>query len=432
MKSRLADKIIESVENSRKEIVRLTQDLVRIPSENTPPRGNEKKCQEFIAAKLREFGLEVDVFTPKEVRGIESHPAFFNSREYVDRPNVVGRTRGRGGRSLILGGHIDTVAIGRQSWHHNPFGGMVEDGKLYGRGALDMKGGVAAAIIAVKCLQDVGFRGKLIVESVVDEEFAGANGTLACLLRGYEADAAIISEPTYLRIYPAHRGLRMAHITIRAKGGVPFTSGNLINPVFKAAKFIDALSEFERNRQIRAKETPLYPLYSKYEKPAPLMVTKVKAGDLDPTTPLIMPDECFLELFWETMPREKKENVEKEFANFVEEILKGDEWLKNNPPRVDYWLRWLPGSGIEPSHPIVKTLSKYCQRCTGRESEIVGAPFPSDLFMFNLYSRTPAVAFGPGGGNAHANDEFVCIEDLITTTKVLALTAASWCSGEIK
>ena len=211
-----------SGENIR--LVEITRELVRIPSENTPPTGAEKACQEWISERLSECGLMPDVYSLDSVPELRTHPLFVDGRDYANRTNVAAVHKGSGGgRSLVLSGHIDTVPRGTtQRWTKQPFGAEVEGNRIYGRGSNDMKGGIATNLFVMESLRDLDIHtdGDVIFESVADEEFGGCSGTLAGRLRGYNADAAIISEPSSLRICPAQRGGRTAHITFRASGGV--------------------------------------------------------------------------------------------------------------------------------------------------------------------------------------------------------------------
>ena len=136
-------RVVAEVDRQRDALVALAADLVRIPSETHPPGGDEGPVQRFIEAKLRDIGLEVDVFEPWSVPGVLDHPGWWPGLEYVDRPNVVGTWRGSGGgRSLILNGHSDVVPAGpRTLWTHEPYGGVIADDRIYGRGASDQKGG---------------------------------------------------------------------------------------------------------------------------------------------------------------------------------------------------------------------------------------------------------------------------------------------------
>jgi len=203
-------RVLAALDAMRHELVAFLQELIRRPSENRPPRGGEGPCQEYIAAALRSLGLQVDVFTPDEVPGIEAHPGWLPGRDYAGRPNVVGVEPGLGGgRSLLLLGHADVELAGpRELWRHDPWSGEIEGRQVYGRGAGDDKGGLAAAIMALAAIRRCGLRprGRIAIASIVDEEQGGGNGTLACLLRGHTAEAGIYVDGINLRGELAYLG----------------------------------------------------------------------------------------------------------------------------------------------------------------------------------------------------------------------------------
>src|SRR3954452_16624344 len=195
MNSDHVERIREAVDRLAGETVDRLQELVRIPSVT----GDEHDVQVAIARQMSDLRLEIDQWEPDvdQLAAFAEDVGAFAS--LAGRPNVVGRWRSSGsGRSLILNAHIDTVEPGeREQWTFDPFGGEVIDGKLYGRGSCDMKAGLVAELIAVRALQSLGIEpgGDVLIESVISEEDGGA-GSLATILRGYTADAAIITEPT--------------------------------------------------------------------------------------------------------------------------------------------------------------------------------------------------------------------------------------------
>jgi acetylornithine deacetylase len=198
----LAGEIRRAVDARRGDTVRLLQDLVRIPSVT----GEEGAVQEVVERAFRERGLAVDRWeaTPKEVAPYLDHVG--EQKSYSNRPNVVGVRGGRGdGRSILLNAHVDTVTGGDPvAWSRDPFSGEVEGDLLYGRGSCDMKGGLVTHVMALDALADLGveLRGDVSVAATVGEENGGL-GTLSTVLRGYQADAALITEPTPLRLAPA-------------------------------------------------------------------------------------------------------------------------------------------------------------------------------------------------------------------------------------
>lgn len=428
----MIEDLLSQIEQSSDEIVQFTQRLVQIPSENKPPFGFEKECQEYLVDFLKDVGLEIDSFLPTDVEGITEHPAFLAGRNYENRPNVVGVWKGEGGgKSLIISGHMDTSPKEPMSWRKfEPFSGKVSEGNIYGRGTFDMKGGLAAGFMAVKFLKEFGIKlkGDVILEGVVDEEYGGANGTLATILRGYTADAAIIPEPTEMVICPATRGDQNFKVTIQGTAGMPYTSGEWINPVYGMASIIKGLRLFE---QIRVESADIHPLYKNVPNPLPVIIKKLKAGEVEEHGALGIPVDCWLLVGIQTFPPITEEQVDKEFFDFMDSLIETNPELKKNPPNYEKKFRYVEPTEISASHPIVKEIKDSFHKVTSREGDIKGAPFPCDAFLFNKFGNTPVVVFGPEGGNAHAPNEFVSIRSLVDLIKIFALIIFNWCNSPV-
>src|ERR1700722_13584892 len=257
----IEDRLIEYVDRRDDRLFALIGDLVRLNSENTPPTGNEGDCQQYAASVLRAAGWEPDLYELDGVAGLHDHPLYTGGRQYGGRPNMGSLRAGRGGgRSLILSGHIDTVPRGTQPWTRDAFGGQIEGNRLYGRGSNDMKAGVGMNLFIAEALQalDLSLAGDLIFETVVDEEFGGVNGTLAGRLRGYTADAAIITEPTNLKICPAQRGGQVIHLELYGAGGMISlgeTSGRVTEQL---AHVLAAIPAFTCERQSKVAINPYF------------------------------------------------------------------------------------------------------------------------------------------------------------------------------
>ncbi len=426
MRSELEQKLIDYVETHRDRLVALTANLVRIPSENKAPHGSEGECQKYVASVLANAGWETDVYELETLAGLREHPLFAKGREYRGRANVGSRRRGQnGGRSLILSGHVDTVPRGTQPWTRDAFGGEIDGNHLYGRGSNDMKAGVAMNLFAAEAISALGIQlgGDLIFESVVDEEFGGVNGTLAGRVRGYLADAAIISEPSFLRVCPAQRGGRTAQITFSAAGGV-LSEGRFPTGVIEQVKhFLNSLSDFSEHRRRTAKP---HPLYAHHPDPVPVSVTKLFTAPWGTGEPITIPEECKVELYWQLMPGERQADVEREFFEWFEGMLSAARHLFARRPAVEFAIRWLPGSAIDAGSPLVTALAGCATEILGQAPPVVGIEGPCDMFAFHEFG-IPAVLWGPRGGNTHAADEYVEIDSVIAATKALLLFIARWC-----
>jgi acetylornithine deacetylase len=415
------------VDDHTEDLLQLTERLIRFPSENRVPTGYEKDCQSFVADTMRGLNLDLDIFEPTDVPGLVDHPAYWPGRDYHDRPNVVGTWRGAnpgGPRSLLFSSHADVVA-GGPGGRFKPFEPVREAGKLYGRGSNDMKGGLAATICAVRCLQELGVRlqGDLIVESVVDEEMGGSNGTLASRVRGHNAAACIVPEPSGMFVSPAHRGGTIWEITLEGSPGMPFGSTGLINPAYGIGHLAVAIEAWEQTRNQRTRPHPLY----QAAPGLPVILSRIVAGDFAPGTGDGVPGKATLEVWAETYPGTALAELYDDFIGNLKQVAAQTPVIQKCKMNIEQVIRFLPGSEIPVDHPIVQAVSRSYDQVMKRKPEVRGAPFACDVYVFNLLSPTPCVILGPRGENAHAPDEWVMIEDLVALTKIFALTAIEWC-----
>lgn len=386
--------------------------------------GNEINAQRVIIKKLKELGMEVDVFEPSDQelcsRFSEANPG----HDYKDRPNVVGVLKGSGGgKSLILNGHIDTMPFDHlEEWVTHPLEPKVVDGKLYGRGTCDMKGGLSAAICAVELLKSMGveLKGDVIVESVVDEE-GGGNGTMACIARGYHADGAIISEPTELQIMPAHMGWLFYKIEVKGRALHSSMKWKGVNAIEKMMKIMQALQELER-RWCMEKRSAILP-------PPTINFGTIHGG----MAGSVVADQCILDFGLHYLPTDADDEglgkkVELELFEAIRYASSGDEWLSKNPPVLELYQQ---GSGYQlpADNSLVKTLKINHSRLLGDEPVVRGCEYGSDARLLTNYANTPAVLYGPGSiRQAHGINEYVEVEQFYHAVLVLAQTIAEWCS----
>lgn len=403
----------------------LLQQLVAIPSENKAPVAYEGDVQRYIASRLQKLGYDPVMYRPDEVPGIAEHPSFWPGRDYTDRPNVNVRIPGIGaGRSLVLSGHADTVPIGTSRWTKDPFGGEIEGNRLYGRGANDMKCGLAMNLFVVEALRDLGIQleGDLIFESVVDEEFGGVNGTLAARLMGFNGDAAIVTESSALRICPAQRGGRLAYITLHAPNqGI--LGAVRANAVEQLRVFLNGVADFQ---QQRLRSVAAHPLYAHLANPVPAAVNRVFTAPWGTGEPSNIPSECKLEMFWEAMPGETQRDVENEFHQWLDALIAANPATFGIRPTVDFPIRWLPGSAIEPGHDLVRELAAVAREERNQTPAVQGIEGPCDMYVFHEMG-IPAVLWGAAGGNTHNPDEYVDVDSLIEAASVLLTFTCRWC-----
>jgi acetylornithine deacetylase len=381
---------------------------------------------------MRDIGCQVDTFTPDEVEGVIDHPFYWPGRDYTDRPNVVGVLssllgagvgKPYGRKSLLFSGHVDVVPVvgeGKYGW----WDGTIEDGKLYGRGSNDMKGGIAAYLMAARCVRelDLKLKGDLILETVVDEEFGGANGTLACRLRGYNADIAVNPEPNNMLISPSHRGGQQFRLFVTAAGrGMGFGETEWADPVTALGHLVVALEKYNTERNARPKPKGFE------DAVFPIMPFVIRAGERLPWgTGEAIPETAWFEFWIEIPPGVTEEELQSELKAVVEKATENTPTLQDVSTRWEQRTRFLPGSTMSEDNPVFKILSENLTAISGQAPSHAPAPFACDGFVFNLHSPTPVVIFGPTGGNAHAPDEWVLVEDLITLTKIYALTILDW------
>ena len=424
-------KLLRTIEAGADELVALTQELVRIPSENSPPAGTEKAAQVFIQKWLADVGVEAELIDLTRLEDLSRHELFFRGegyerREYEGRPNLAARLSGQGtGRSLVLSGHVDTMPAGKTRWQHDPFAGQAEGNRLYGRGSMDMKGGIAAAMTALQAVRSAGIAlaGDVVFETVVDEEHGGANGTLANRLAGYNGDAAVITEPSNLQLYPAHKGFRIVHLTLRGRSGMSFAGEDLPNPVEHVGLLIDCFKAFRRRRRQTAPEVAEY---AHDADPVPVFMNKLQAGEFSLNIPMQIPETCTLEIYWQTMPGETREAIDREFFDHL------SHWIEEHPSLKQFEIgrrfshRWMPGARTDGDDPIVRTMRRAAGDVLGKPATVVGSPFPCDMFVFEHFG-IPAVLFGPRGAYSHGSDEYVEVDSLVRTAQVLALTLVRFC-----
>ena len=411
--------VLAWIDTSREELLRFLTEIVQIPSVT----GNEGPIQHYMAEYLRRMGLETDVFVPS-VEELRTHPAYVKSApDYVGRPNVVGTLRGEGGgKSLLFNGHIDVIPEGApQNWEHGPWSADISDGKLYGRGTADMKSGVAAMTMAVRAIRACGvkLKGDLILEYVMDEELSG-NGTLACVMKGYRADAGICCETSSMKVQPGSIGRIWFEILVRGKAAGIQRRYEGVNAIDLGYAVTKAVSEFERKRIGEIS----HPLYPDIPGAIPCMVGQFESG----TYASAFPDSCLLKGSMATVPGEDSDAVKAEFVRFVRQAAaEQTPWLRDHPPEISFVGYFAEPAAIPADSPIVTALCESYRDTLGRAPEISGREGAADIRHLNRYGDTPTVIFGPGRTEQmHANNEWVAVEDYLSAVRILAGTILRW------
>jgi acetylornithine deacetylase len=399
-------------------LVDVLRSLVRCPSVT----GEEDAAQELVARRLRDLGAEVDVWSV-DAEALRPLPGFPGARIPTSRRNVVGTLRGAAsGPTLILNGHIDTVTPGAEErWSHPPFGGEVADGKLYGRGACDMKGGLAAALGALTALRRarLRLRGTVTLQSVIGEEDGGL-GAFGALQRGHRGDAVIVCEPTRLAVIPAQAGVAVFRITVQGRAAHGCVRDEGVSAFERFLPVHAALQVLEERRN----HTLRHPLYAGMALPWPLSIGLVRAG----TWPAIVPEALTAEGRIGAAVGEPIAEVRRQLEEAVAGAAAADTWLAAHPPRVE-WIGGVWESAETPAdHPLVRLLGRGVEAATGRPAALRGAPYGSDLRLFTNDFKIPGVLFGPGDiRQAHFTDEHVPIAEVEAAALALAVTVAEFC-----
>ena len=431
MTDSIHSRVHAEIDRCRDEIVAFLSDLIRFPSVNRRPHGDELECQQWLEGYYRDREFDVDIFRPDEIPGIESSPGWWPGSDYANRPNVVATRRGSGdGKSLLFLAHVDVAPEGpHELWRHGPFNPTIEDGALIGRGAADDKSGIAAQTMALLCLERAGFRamGDVILASVVDEESAGANGTLATLLRPHFADASVYTDGLNMEIHIAQLGGINFEIDVQFN---PDSAGVTIDRIMGVMPaFYDEMQVFARQRRAEFASDPRYAetVWPDYA----VRISLFHAGSYDHSNP----GAGRLHASAYILPGESIQGIQERINVLVSDVAArfGDQILA---PRVTTVGRVMPPSAIDPDEPFVDIVAASFTRATGQPTRLTGMPM-SDLFQFLLYSPKPipTVAMGAarwgGPGGVHEPNESILIEQhLIPFTKTLASLIIDWCGVE--
>jgi acetylornithine deacetylase len=412
-------RIRQWLKENRARGARLLQILVR---ENST-RGNESSTQAILIEKCRQLGLDLDIWEI-DAEELKDHPAYCCDRQsFEGSPNLVAVLKGTGGgKSMILNGHIDVVPVGdEKSWEHDAFSGKIECGKLFGRGSTDMKGGIAAMLMAIESLIACGIKlkGDCIFQSVIEEESGGA-GTLAAVLRGYRADGAIIPEPTNMKVFPKQQGSMWFRITVIGRAAHGGTRYEGVSAIEKSVMVIERLQKLEKDRNAKITD----PLFAKIPIPIPINIGKVSSGQW----PSSVPDLATIEGRMGVSPDESINAAQKEMEACLQELNEQDEWFREHPLAIEWFGgRWLPGS-LEVDHPLMTELSNSFVEVFEKSPIIEASPWGTDGGILSTVGNTPVVIFGPGITKmAHDANEYIQLEDVFVASEVIALTLMRWC-----
>lgn len=425
--------LIQAVESLKEDLVKHASAAIQIPSispnypglEKEELLGGETRVNEYLKSVMEDIGLETDLWEVEDKRA-----------------NLVGICRGTGdGRSLILNGHVDTVPPGPlDNWTiAGPFSGEVRDGKIYGRGATDMKTAIVSAMIATQAVIKAGFRpkGSVFIEAVVGEEMMDTDaGTGATVDRGYRADAAIVLEPSgppyRLAILTASPGVMMMKVSVKGKPAHTCMRDELIRAGGRgsqvAVSAIDkAILVYQSLLQLEQEwgQTKTHPAFSR-----PGHFTLCPATFFGGFNGIgYIPEDAYMEYVLWTAPQDSPEQVKEEVSAHIQRFANTDPWLREHPPKVEFsW--WWPPYDVPPDAPICQAAAAAYEAALGEPAKYYGFAAVDDAVFLNQRG-IPTISLGPGNlQQGHSANEFIEIQEAVDAAKIYALTIAEWCGVE--
>ena len=415
----LAEAIGGAVQARREDAVSLLRELVRVPSVT----GEEGAVGMIVERAFSERGLDVDTWeaTREETEPYREHVGEQSS--YENRPNVAGTRRGTGGgRSMLLNAHTDTVDPGDPAaWRGDPLSGNLEGDLLYGRGSCDMKGGLVTHLVALDALSDLGLglRGDVTVAATVGEENGGL-GALSTVLRGYRADAAIITEPTRLALVPAQGGSLVFRLKIPGRSAHAAVRDEGVSALEKFVPIFENLRELEQERN----GVLSHPLYDGLRNKVPINIGVVRAGNWASTVPESLVAEGRVGL----IPGEEVDPFKDLVSERISAVADRDPWLREHPPELTWFGGQFAPAEVDPDAPICEAVKRAHELVTGEKPSVEGVPYGADMRLFVRFGEMPCVMYGAGDVNvAHAPDEHISVTELLTAASTLACLLADWC-----
>ncbi|NMG38776.1 acetylornithine deacetylase/succinyl-diaminopimelate desuccinylase family protein [Chelativorans sp. ZYF759] len=412
------ESLLRAVEDRREAVVTLTQDLIRFPTVN-PPGEAYTPCAEFIGAYLRRLGFQTQL-----IRG-EGAPG---DTDRFPRTNIVARREGRSpGATVHFNSHIDVVEEGH-GWTVDPFAGVVKDGKVYGRGACDMKGGLAASIIAVDAFIAVypDFPGAIEISGTVDEESGGFGGVAHLAKQGFfskpRVDHVIIPEPLNKdRICLGHRGVWWAEIETKgeiAHGSMPFLGDCAVRHM---GAVMHAFEE-ELFPLLDSKQTEM-PVVPEGARRSTMNINSVHGGQTEDYRPGLpspnVPDSCRMTIDRRFLLEESLDEVKSEVVSILDRLTRDRDKFRYDIRDV---MEVLP-TMTERNAPVVTAIAEGIREIFGREPDYVISPGTYDQkHVARIGHLHDCIAYGPGILDlAHRPDEWVGIDDMVESAKVMAI-----------
>jgi acetylornithine deacetylase len=431
-------RVCAAIAAGREELVGLAGSLIGFDTTardvGEPPR-QEAALQEYLAARLQAAGASVDVWEP-DTDAMQGKPLVPPGLDFAGRPQLIARLPGRAhGRALVLNGHIDVVsAEPRGNWTSDPFVPEVRDGLIYGRGACDMKGGIAAMVFAVEMLSalEIPLAGEILVATNTDEESSGAGGT-ALVEHGLHADAGIVTEPTGFQVWTACRGSEYGVIRVPGRPGhaevrqPDWRDGGAVNAIEKAAVVLEAIASLRRAWSERPGLE-----HALLSRPS-LLPTLARSGEW----PVTYPASCELTIAVMYLPMQADATgwggeVRREVEQWIATESARDDWLAKHPPTVEWWPNSVMPFELSANEPVVEALLKATGD-VGRPGRLGGLDSWYDGATLTRLGGIPSIGYGPPGFSAgglsvaHMIDEYVPVDGLVGCAQGLAVAAMRFC-----
>jgi len=415
----LVKRISDAVDARRDETVALLQSLVRVPSVTN----SEGEVQKVVmnACGVRDLAVDPWEATPDEIAGYHDHVG--EQTVYEGRTNVAAVRRGTGGgRSILLNAHVDTVENGDPAtWTHDPLGAEIVGDLLYGRGSCDMKGGLTSYLAAFDALDALGIRlaGDATVLATVGEEDGGV-GALSTILRGYKADAVLITEPTRLALVTAQGGSLVFRMTIVGKSAHAAVRDEGVSAFEKFVPIFQDLLAFEAERNAAID----HPLYAPIANKIPINIGIVRTGVWASTVPESLVAEGRVGL----VAGEDVDEFKAQVVDRIMNVANADPWLREHPPMIEWFGGQFAPAETSPDSPIAQSISAAHAAVTGTPPPVEGVTYGADMRLFTLIGDMPCVMYGAGDVTvAHHADEHISITELLTATKTIACMLVDWC-----
>lgn len=430
MEKNIALNILSAVEANFDKQTDFLSELVSHPS----TRGQEQSAQAYMADALSDRGYEVDRWqiNVEDIRHLPGFSPVIGT--YDDAVNVVGthKSQTSKGRSLILNGHIDVVPAGPlDMWDTPPFSPRIEGDWLYGRGAGDMKAGLVANLFALDALRSAGFApaADVFFQSVVEEECTG-NGALACLQRGYKADAVLIPEPFDETLVKAQTGVIWFQVHLQGLPTHVAYAGDGANAIEAAVPLINALHTLEKRWNAQEHR---HHAFAHHDHALNLNVGKIVGGDWASSVPAW----CVFDVRMGVFPGQDIMAARADIEATLLQAAEENSFLRHNIPKVVYHGFMAEGYALsddksEPASSAIKTLGAAHKAVNKKGLEQMAITCTTDTRFFGLYADTPALVYGPHAEAIHGFNERVSLESIKRVTKATALFIADWCGLEAR